>query len=90
MSKGLPRLPACPNCGFSTFELKKTGFSSVGVAKCRDCGQVMCAFCCKDDSFWFGYICQSCGSKKKDNIGRIKSNSDMSTFMEDLEDRNFF
>jgi tetratricopeptide (TPR) repeat protein len=83
---GLPRLSACPNCKFSVFDLKGTGLSSVGIAKCRDCGQIMCAYCCKKNSFWSGYICQNCGSKIKDNIGRIKNRSDIPTFLEDMEE----
>lgn len=54
MSRNIPRLAGCPNCGFSYFDLKHSGFSSVTVAKYRDCGQVMCANCC-ESSFWHGY-----------------------------------
>lgn len=89
MSGGVPRLSACPNCGYSSYQVKKSGFASVSVGKCRECGQVMCAYCCGKNSFWFGYICQSCGSRKKDTIGRIKDPFDPPTLGEDLEDKKF-
>lgn len=90
MSGGTPKLWACPNCGYTAYEVKEAGLASVSVAKCRDCGQVMCASCCGKYSFWFGYICPSCGSRKKDTIGRIKDPFEPPTLGEDLEDGKFF
>ena len=82
----LPRLQMCPNCMLNYRDLKIV--ASVTVAKCRNCGQVMCDNCC-ESSFWSGYICPRCGSKKKDNIGRIKDPTALPVLGEDLEDGRF-
>jgi len=92
--KRLPLMSCCPNCAYtvamtararSRRQVWENLVRSVTVAQCSQCGQLMCAFCCKH-SLWFGYICPKCGSRKHKNIGRIKSPFDPPTFAEDRED----
>jgi hypothetical protein len=78
-----PPLWACPNCGLTQHDLRI--YSSVEVARCRRCGQVMCAACCKT-SFWSGYICPKCGSKGTERIGRIKDPMGLPTLSEEIID----
>lgn len=79
----LPILFSCPNCGFTYHDLKY--FSSIEVAQCRRCDQVMCAECC-NSLFWSGYICPKCGSKDLTRIGRIKDPLGIPTFSEEIAD----
>ncbi len=78
----------CPSCGFSTFDLQQTVFSSIYVVRCNECGHVSCASC-GDRSFWTGAKCPRCKSRKVTRIGRIKDPNGGPTLMEDLEDRTF-
>lgn len=83
----LKRYSMCPNCMHSYRDFKVV--SSVEIARCNSCGQVMCANCCKSP-VWSGYICPKCGSRELEPIGRIKDPSDMPTFQEDLRDGTVF
>jgi hypothetical protein len=81
-----PRLTACPNCGFSVYDLGM--LASAYVCKCKKCDQVFCPFCGKH-SFWRGSQCPKCDSRSVEVIGRIKKQNDMPTFWEDTEDGKF-